>query len=218
MCGWHNCEANIRGSSPLSGAPVPRADWGYGTSLLAECENGPQGDTWRALGACSNPRLDIDNNLSEGTGVPENINVDRPRDGETFRIMVQNFSGTRARPLVNVYCAGRRVATLGAPPDEGPPFEAARAGHRGPGPLSPRSRAPATAVAAGRPGDVVADELAEVTLAGHEADEGDGPVGRLGLDQSGQLGRLPLDEVEVHRPSRQPQDQLVQEQQEGVVD
>jgi hypothetical protein len=129
VCGWHNCEANIRGMSPLSGAPVPRADWGYGTSALAECENGPQGDTWRMLGSCANPRLDIDNNLSEGIGVPENINVDRPRDGESFRIMVQNFSGTLARPLVNVYCAGRRVATLGAAPDEVPAFEAARMGN-----------------------------------------------------------------------------------------
>jgi hypothetical protein len=126
VCGWHNCEAAIRGMG--LGGPIARADWGYPRSPLRECENGPQGDQWRALGFCANPRLDIDNNLSEGTGVPENINVDQPRNGESFRIMVQNFTGTRARPLVNVYCAGRRMATLGAPPDEVPRFEAARSG------------------------------------------------------------------------------------------
>ena len=65
---------------------------------------------------------DIDNNLSEGTGLPENINIDVPRDGETFRIMIENFTGGRTRPLVNVYCGGRRVSTLGAPPDAVPDF------------------------------------------------------------------------------------------------
>jgi hypothetical protein len=115
-CGWHNCEATIRQMDAL-GRPVPRADWGYAPSPLAECENGPQGDQWRRLGFCANPRLDIDNNLAEGIGVPENVNIDRPREGETFRVMVQNFSGDTAHPLVNVYCSGRRVATYGAPPD-----------------------------------------------------------------------------------------------------
>ena len=118
-CGWHNCEAVIRQPShPVTGEPVMRADWGYEDTPLERCENGPLGDQWRMLGACSNPRLDIDNNLSEGIGVPENINVDNPRDGETFRIMVQNFTGGLTRPLVNVYCGGRRVATFGAAPDE----------------------------------------------------------------------------------------------------
>lgn len=117
-CGWANCEAMIRlGAHPVTGAPVTRADWGYPDTPLARCENGPQGSQWRALGACSNPRLDIDNNLSEGIGVPENINVDNPRDGDTFRIMVQNFTGTPARPVVNVYCGGMRVATYGQAPD-----------------------------------------------------------------------------------------------------
>jgi hypothetical protein len=115
-CGWHNCEASIRGTD-ASGAPVPRADWGYGASALVECVDGPQGEAWRALGQCANPRLDIDNNLSKATGLPENINIDRPRDGETFRVMVHNFTGTVARPLVNVYCDGRRVATYGEAPD-----------------------------------------------------------------------------------------------------
>ena len=118
-CGWHNCEAVVRQTShPVTGAPVDRADWGYADTALARCENGPLGAQWAVRGACANPRLDIDNNLAEGTGVPENINVDNPRDGETFRIMVQNFTGTAATPLVNVYCGGRRIATFGQAPDE----------------------------------------------------------------------------------------------------
>lgn len=117
-CSWLTCEAMQRGS------PVAdRADWGYAHSPLSECVGGPQGEQWRALGFCANPRLDIDNDLSQGIGVPENINIDRPRDGETFRVMLQNFSGGLAHPLVNVYCAGRRVATFGAPPDTVQRFE-----------------------------------------------------------------------------------------------
>jgi hypothetical protein len=115
-CGWHNCEATIRGMDS-SGGPVARVEWGYGRSVLPACENGPHGPEWRALGYCANPRLDIDNNLSKAIGVPENINVDLPREGDRFRVMVHNFSGQIARPLVNVYCSGRRVATYGAAPD-----------------------------------------------------------------------------------------------------
>jgi hypothetical protein len=124
VCGWHNCEAHLRGvGTGFPAEEVPRADWGYAPSPLSECEHTPYGHEWRALGYCANPRLDLDNNLAEGRGVPENINIDTPRDGDTFRVMVQNFSGWRSRPLVNVYCGGRRVATFGAPPDEVPRFE-----------------------------------------------------------------------------------------------
>ncbi|MDO9022076.1 MAG: MopE-related protein [Deltaproteobacteria bacterium] len=120
-CNWSNCEANIRGR-------MGRVSWGYPTTPVANCESGPFGAGWRALGMCSNPRLDIDNNLSKASGVPENINVDNPRDGETFRIMAQNFTGTRARPVVNVYCGGRLRGTLGAAPDSLPDFTGA-SGH-----------------------------------------------------------------------------------------
>ena len=122
-CGWDNCEATIRGTldgGVGSSVPVPvaRADWGYADTPLSRCVNGQNGDQWRPRGSCANPRLDIDNNLSPGAiGLPENINVDDPRDGETFRIMVQNFSGTVAHPVVNVYCGGQRVATYGQAPD-----------------------------------------------------------------------------------------------------
>lgn len=118
-CGWHNCEAEVRlRTHPVTGRPVSRANWGYEESPLSACENGPAGDRWRARGSCANPRLDIDNNLSgDAIGLPENINVDNPNDGETFRIMVQNFSGVAARPVVNVYCGGRRISTFGRAPD-----------------------------------------------------------------------------------------------------
>lgn len=116
-CGWHNCEATIRGEG------AERVDWGYEPSELSACESGPHGPEWRQLGECTNPRLDIDNNLGKASGVPENINLDNPHDGETFRIMVQNFTGERAHPVVNVYCGGTRVATYGASPDELPRFE-----------------------------------------------------------------------------------------------
>lgn len=114
-CNWSNCEANLRGA-------MGRVDWGYSPSPLANCENGPLGAGWRREGRCSNPRLDIDNNLFKAIGVPENMNVDAPRNGERFRIMVQNFTGAAARPLVNVYCGGRLRATVGAAPDTLPDF------------------------------------------------------------------------------------------------
>jgi hypothetical protein len=117
QCCWANCEAMLRASEVMPAKDVTRADWGYATSPLSLCQNDLQGATWQGLGYCASPRLDIDNNLEEATGVPENINVDAPRDNETFRIMVANFTGTEAHPLVNVYCDGRRAATIGAAPD-----------------------------------------------------------------------------------------------------
>ncbi len=117
QCSWANCEANLRPGEVMPPQTVTRANWGYANSPLSLCENTLQGAVWQGLGYCSSPRLDIDNNLSEATGVPENINVDAPKDSETFRVMVSNFTGLTARPLVNVYCDGRRVATIGAAPD-----------------------------------------------------------------------------------------------------
>jgi hypothetical protein len=119
-CSWHNCEAHLR--SYVGTTSLPRADWGYAESSLSECEHGPYGREWQQLGFCANPRLDLDNNLLEGIGVPENVNIDDPHDGDRFRVMVQNFTGPIARPLVNVYCGGRRVATFGEPGDEVPRF------------------------------------------------------------------------------------------------
>ena len=117
-CSWANCEAMMR-------AALPRVNWGYPDTAIENCDGGPQGFQWRALGRCSNPRLDIDNNLSEGTGLPENINIDNPNNGDQFRIMIQNFSGPRAHPVVNIYCGGQRAATFGAAPDVVPGFQGA---------------------------------------------------------------------------------------------
>jgi hypothetical protein len=118
QCDWHNCEAGLRPTA-LRASLGGRADWGYPSSDLAECLGGPQGEQWSELGFCANPRLDIDNNnVDQGRGLPENINVDNPADGDTFRIMVQNFTGEVAHPVVNIYCSGRRIATYGAYPDE----------------------------------------------------------------------------------------------------
>jgi hypothetical protein len=114
-CNWSNCEAVLRGS-------MGRVDWGYANSPLSACNNGPHGSDWGTYGFCANPRLDIDNNLSKASGLPENINVDDPNDGERFRVMVQNFTGSAAHPIVNVYCGGHLRATIGAAPDALPDF------------------------------------------------------------------------------------------------
>jgi hypothetical protein len=121
-CGWFNCEGRIRGTDQ-AGKPVPRADWGYPSSPLAVCKDDAYADDWAALGHCANPRLDADNNLVEASGSPENINIDRPRENESFRVMVQNFTGKVARPMINIYCDGRRVATYGQAPDVVDRFE-----------------------------------------------------------------------------------------------
>ncbi len=123
VCSWANCEAVIRGQAD-GGVATPRADWGYASSPLSACQDGPHGAEWRALGFCGNPRLDIDNNLTKARGTPENANVDAPREGETFRVMAHNFGGQATHPVVNIYCGGRLYGTYGAAPDLVPGFEA----------------------------------------------------------------------------------------------
>jgi hypothetical protein len=90
----------------------PEIDWGYPVSTGGACREAT------ASGACQNPRLDIDN-IRE-PGVPENINVDVPRDGDTFRVAV-NFYGcdedhdphADVHPMINIYCGGELVGTFG---------------------------------------------------------------------------------------------------------
>ncbi len=118
VCGWDNCEGALRtGTRPM---------WGYANTALSNCQNGPGGTDWSALGYCANPRLDIDNNLVMSIGTPENVNLDDPHDGDTFRVMVQNFTGTETHPMVNIYCDGRLVGTYGAAPDLVPTFSGSR--------------------------------------------------------------------------------------------
>jgi hypothetical protein len=92
-------------------------EWSYPASSLDMCEDGPSGSSWQTHGSCENPRLDVDNISTPD--LPENINIDQPNDGETFRIMVHYYSGSgEAHPLVNVYCDGHRIATYGQSPDQ----------------------------------------------------------------------------------------------------
>jgi hypothetical protein len=91
-------------------------NWGYANSPLTECQGGPQGAAWTALGYCRNPRLDIDS--IRRNGVPENINIDVPQHNKTYRVMINYYGGTgAAHPLVNIYCGGRLRATYGQAPD-----------------------------------------------------------------------------------------------------
>ena len=110
-CYYRNCKASTDFASEL--------DWGYRDTDVENCEGAPEGegDLWRSNGSCHNPRLDVDNISTEG--IPENINVDRPNEGDTFRVMVHYFGGdVTTHPVVNVYCGGALVGTYGAAPDE----------------------------------------------------------------------------------------------------
>ncbi|MBK9031584.1 MAG: thrombospondin type 3 repeat-containing protein [Myxococcales bacterium] len=103
-CYYSNCKAG-------SGTPP---NWGYANSPLAECSGGPEGAQWTTLGYCRNPRLDIDSITNNG--VPENINVDTPGNGETFRVMTHYYSGTGVvHPMINIYCGGELRGSYGAP-------------------------------------------------------------------------------------------------------
>ncbi|MDY0000875.1 MAG: MopE-related protein [Polyangia bacterium] len=117
-CYYMNCKAS---------SPWAMGAWGYSDGPLSLCEGGPEGTApspimclaggyWSCRGSCANPRLDIDNIMT--VGIPENINVDAPGNGQVFRIMAHYYSGSgEPSPLVNVYCDGHRVATYGQAPD-----------------------------------------------------------------------------------------------------
>ncbi len=109
-CYYGNCKGSA------TGANVP--NWGYANSPLTECQGGPEGMSWVTLGYCRNPRLDIDS--INRNGVPENINIDRPQNAKTYRVMVNfygNSGGGAAHPLINIYCGGYLRATYGQAPD-----------------------------------------------------------------------------------------------------
>jgi hypothetical protein len=108
-CYYRNCKA----SNYPTGTPM----WGYTPSNISACIGSPSGTTWQTkLNACHNPRLDIDNIAS--VGVPENTNIDRPKNHETFRAMAHYFSGSiEIHPMVNIYCGGQLKATYGQAPN-----------------------------------------------------------------------------------------------------
>jgi len=120
-CYYENCKA----ANYLLGGGG--ASWGYGNTSIDECKGAPSGGVWSIIGHCHNPRLDVDN--IKDPGRPENINVDNPSDGNTFRVMVHYFGSLFAppvtHPMVNVYCGGRLLATYGAAPDVVPNFDKA---------------------------------------------------------------------------------------------
>ena len=93
-------------------------DWGY-----PETMNYNKNGIWTNL---KNPRLDLDN-IADGA-IPENINLDNPKDGDTFRVLVRYFQGYcssawncfwgnynyyTTHPVVNIYCGGSLKATYG---------------------------------------------------------------------------------------------------------
>jgi len=91
-----------------------RVDWGYADSALAACKT-PSFDGFLPTGRCPNPRAADDNNQSIANGTTERMQLDNPLDGQTFRVMVQNFNNLPARPHVFVYCGGQKAASFDAP-------------------------------------------------------------------------------------------------------
>ncbi|HUT76320.1 MAG TPA: hypothetical protein VM285_01450 [Polyangia bacterium] len=90
-CHYANCK--------VSGHNV---DWGY-----------------PSIAGYPNPRLDLDNIST--AGVPENINLDNPGSGDKFRVMVHYYNSSTnpdpvTHPVVNIYCGGARLSTLGVSP------------------------------------------------------------------------------------------------------
>ena len=68
-----------------------------------------------------------------------------------------------------------------------------------------------------RAGQVLADQFAQVALPRDEADQRNRAIGVAGFHQLDQLGALAADKAHVGRPTGQPQDQLVEEQDHRVV-
>lgn len=91
-----------------------RVDWGYADSPLSACQT-PAFDGFVAGGRCPNPRASDDNNQELSTGTTERTQLDNPRNGDTFRVMAQNFNNLSARPQVFVYCGGERAGAFDAP-------------------------------------------------------------------------------------------------------
>ncbi|HXU68383.1 MAG TPA: hypothetical protein VN947_03590 [Polyangia bacterium] len=116
-CFYYNCKASEY-PTPGTGDPIP--DWGYANSAIAQCIGSPEGADWmNNLGACHNPRLDIDN-VGGSPGTPENINIDDPKNGDSFRAAVHYYSSsstTDEHPMVNIYCGGTLKATFGKAPN-----------------------------------------------------------------------------------------------------
>ncbi|HEY2749231.1 MAG TPA: hypothetical protein VGL86_31655 [Polyangia bacterium] len=116
-CYYINCKAE---EYPMPDPSTPIPNWGYANTNISSCIGSPEGMDWQSnLGACHNPRLDIDN-VGDAPGTPENINIDNPTNGQSFRAAVHFYnksSSTDEHPMVNVYCGGTLKATFGKAPN-----------------------------------------------------------------------------------------------------
>lgn len=115
LSGFTPSTCNPANCTPALRFETTRADFGYPDSPLEACDAGPNAAGFRTLGRCPNPRSGEDDNQQILTGASEVIQVDAPLDGDTFRVMLQNFDNAPATPKVFVYCGGERVAALDAP-------------------------------------------------------------------------------------------------------
>lgn len=96
-------------------------DWGYSSTINTILTNSSDPDNlvFTPNKTAYNPRLDLDN-ISQA-GIPENINIDNPNDGDTFRIGINYYSSKTilTHPVVNVYCGGTLKSTFGVEPQVG---------------------------------------------------------------------------------------------------
>jgi len=106
-CNGVNCSAMLRTAT--------RVNWGYEDSPSSAC-NTPAFESFLDIGRCPNPRSADDNNQTIASGTTERIQLDNPKDGQNFRVMVQNFFTMPAHPHVFVYCSGERAGSFDAPP------------------------------------------------------------------------------------------------------
>jgi hypothetical protein len=106
-CNTSNATAALRDN-------LPRVNWGYADSALNAC-NTPSFQGFLSIGRCPNPRAADDNNQFIATGTTERMQLDDPHSGQSFRVMVQNFSNRPAHPHVFVYCGGQKAGAFDAP-------------------------------------------------------------------------------------------------------
>ena len=92
--------------------------WGSDDCYFLNCDDGDSPDWYPLTGTNHNPRLDLDNT---GTGPkPENINIDNPKKGDSFKVGVYYWAyiyDEPTKPVVNIYCGGTRKATYGDSPE-----------------------------------------------------------------------------------------------------
>jgi hypothetical protein len=112
--GLNGTTCNTSNGAAILRDGLPRVDWGYADSALSAC-NSPPFQAFLGTGRCPNPRAADDNNHTIAIGTTERMQLDNPADGQRFRVMVQNFDNSPARPHVFVYCGGQRSAAFDAP-------------------------------------------------------------------------------------------------------